>query len=118
MQDPNHWYGLQRSNSDQHPHPIQDPPSNTSSLTPAGVHNAQALPAAYSFASAARSTHGEDFYHSPVTIIHYFVLQWLVTFLILPWERTLLMHSHNITTRMGITAPLLTHPHTRSMRPT
>lgn len=61
MQNPNNWYSLQRSNTDQHTYPIQDPASNTPTLTPTGAHNTQALPAVYSYATAARTTHGEQF---------------------------------------------------------
>jgi hypothetical protein len=70
MQDSNQWYSLQRSNTDPHPYTIQDPASNTSTLTPS-VHDTHALPAVYSVTSAARTTHGEGSCHSPDTITHH-----------------------------------------------
>jgi hypothetical protein len=70
MQNPNNWYSSHRPNTDEHTYPM-DPASNTPTLTPTGAHNTQALPAVYSFATAARTTHGEDFCHSFDTITHY-----------------------------------------------
>jgi hypothetical protein len=71
MQDSNHWYNLQRSNSNHHTYPMQDPASNTPTLTPAGAHDAQTLPAAYSFPSSSRTAHGDGFYHDSDAITHY-----------------------------------------------
>lgn len=66
MQDTNHWYSLQRSNTGQRPYSIQNSTSNTPSLT-AGLHDNQALSSVYSFASAVRPTQGETFSPSPDT---------------------------------------------------
>lgn len=66
MQNPNNWYSLQRSSTDQRTYPIQDPASNTPTLTPTGAHNTQAHPAVYSYATAARTTHGKDFRYSSI----------------------------------------------------
>src|SRR5712675_1450812 len=71
MQDSNNWYSLQRSNADQNAYSIQDPAPNTSTLAPAGFHDAQALPSLYSFASTARPTHGEGFSPSLYAFTHY-----------------------------------------------
>jgi len=61
MQDPNHWYSLQRSNTGQHAYSIQDSASNTPTLPSPGLHDNQALSSVYSFASAVRPTQGESF---------------------------------------------------------
>ena len=117
MQDPNHWYTPQRSNSGQHAYSIQDSASNTPTL-PSGLHDNQALSSVYSFAPAIRPTQGENFSssldvnHSPC------IPQCHVTFPIHPWSHIrLLMPIPNTLTRMAVT---LLHPillHTRSMQP-
>jgi hypothetical protein len=61
MQDSNHWYSLQRSNTDPNAYSIQNPASNTPTLASAGPHDNQVLPSLYSFASAVRPTQGEIF---------------------------------------------------------
>ncbi len=61
MQDPNHWYSLQRSNAGQHAYSVQDSASNTPTLPPAGLHDNQALSPVYPFGSAMRPTQGESF---------------------------------------------------------
>jgi hypothetical protein len=71
MQDHNHWYSLQRSNTDQNAYSIPDPVSNTSTLPTAGLHDNQPLPSAYSFASAVRPTQGERVSPSLDTVTHY-----------------------------------------------
>lgn len=71
MQDHNHWYSLQRSNTDQHAYSIQDPVSNAPTLPPTGLHDNQALPSVYSFASAVRPTQGESLSCSLDTVTHY-----------------------------------------------
>ncbi|KAH8982787.1 hypothetical protein EDB86DRAFT_3085925 [Lactarius hatsudake] len=61
MQDPNSWYGRQRSNAGHHLYPMQEPASGASARAPDTVHGAQALPAVYcdTFTSATSTTHGE-----------------------------------------------------------
>lgn len=71
MQDHNHWYSLQRSNTDQHPYSIQDPVLNTPTLPPTGPHDNQALPSVYSLASAVLPTQGESLNRSLDTVTHY-----------------------------------------------
>jgi hypothetical protein len=61
MQDHNHWYSLQRSNTGQHAYSLHDSASNTPTLPPAGLHDNQALSSVYSLASAVRPTQGESF---------------------------------------------------------
>ncbi|KAH9175682.1 hypothetical protein EDB89DRAFT_2135583 [Lactarius sanguifluus] len=59
MQDPNGWYGRQRSNAGHHLYPAQEPASGASARAPDTVHGAQALPAVYRdpFTSATSTTH-------------------------------------------------------------
>ncbi|KAI9443068.1 hypothetical protein H4582DRAFT_1808792 [Lactarius indigo] len=59
MQDPNGWYGRQRSNAGHHLYPMQEPASSASARAPDTVHGAQALPAVYRdpFTSATSTTH-------------------------------------------------------------
>jgi hypothetical protein len=68
MQDPNHWYSLQRSNTGQHAYSVQDSASNTPTLPPAGLHDNQALSPVYPFGSAMRPAQGESFSLSLDTI--------------------------------------------------
>jgi hypothetical protein len=114
MQDPNHWYSLQRSNTGQRPYSIQDSASNTPSL-PAGLHDNQALSSVYSFTSAVRPTQGESFSPSLDTNLSPYIPQCPVTFPIYLWSHIrLLMHNPNILTRMAVTLLHLILPHTRS----
>ena len=116
MQDPNHWYSLQRSNTGQHAYSIQDSASNTPTLPPAGLHDNQALSSVYSFASV-RPTQGESFSPSLDTNYSPYIPQCPVTFPIYPWSHIrLLMHNPNISTRMAVTPLHLILPHTRSMQ--
>jgi hypothetical protein len=117
MQDPNHWYRLQRSNTGQHAYSIQDSASNTPSLPPAGLHDNQALSPVYSFASAVRPTQGESFSPSLDTNYSPYMPQCPVTFPIYPWSH-IRLHMHNPNTSAQIAVNLLHQilPHTRSMR--
>jgi hypothetical protein len=117
MQDPNHWYSVQRSNTGQHAYSIQDSASNTPTLPPAGLHDNQALSSVYSFASAVRPTQGENFSPSLDTNYSPYILQCPVTSLIYPWSHIRLhMHNPNISTRMPVTLLHLILPHTLSMQ--
>ena len=117
MQDPNHWYSLQRSNTGQHAYSVQDSASNTPSLPPAGLHDNQAQSSVYSFASAVRPTQGESFSPSLDTNYSPYIPQRPVTFPIYPWSHIRLhMHNPNISTRIAVNLLHLIPPHTRSMR--
>lgn len=117
MQDSNHWYSLQRSNTGQHAYSIQDSASNTPTLPPTGLHDNQALSSVYSLASAVRPTQGESFSPSLDKNHLPYIPQCPVTFLICPWSHIrLLMHNPNISTRTAITLLHLILPHTRSMQ--
>ena len=116
MQDPNHWYTLQRSNAGQHAYSMQDSASNTPTL-PAGLHNSHALSSVYSFASAVRPTQGENFSPSLDTNHSPCIPQCPVTFPIYPWSHIrLLMPNPNTSTRIAVTLLLLILLHTRSMQ--
>lgn len=120
MQDPNHWYSLQRSNTGQHAYSIQDSASNTPTLPPtgpAGLHDNQAISSVYSLASAVRPTQGEGLQSQSDTNYSPYIPQCPVTFPIYPWSHIrLLMHNPNISARMAVTPLHLILLHTPSMQ--
>jgi hypothetical protein len=117
MQDSNHWYNLQRSNTGQHAYSIQNSASDTPTLPPAGLHDNQAMSSVYSIASAVRPTQGERLSPSLDTNYSPYKPQCPVTFPIYPWSHIrLLMHNPNSSTRTAVTLFHLILPHTRSMQ--